>query len=426
MTLASKSTGARTTLRARYVFPIAGPPLADGTVCVENGRIVEVGCGRQTHGEVQDLGNVAIVPGLVNAHVHLNFSHLNARLGQPGISLVDWIRQVMQWRNESPADNASLTQAISTGLEESLRAGVTALGDIGPPDWPLDAVEAGPLEVRLFQELIAPTEERIGPALELARRFLRATSQRPAPSRLHAGVSPHAPYSIHQRLMPRLVELACEQQMPLAMHLAESLEELQLLQSGTGPFRKFLDDLGAWDATAIAPGSRPMDYLRQLAAAPKSLVIHGNYLAQDEVDFVAKHVDRMAVAYCPRTHAWFDHRPYPLHAMLAAGVRVAFGTDGRGSSPDLSLWEEMRFAAKCHPDVERSELLRMATLGGAQALGLERECGSLEPGKWANLAIVPLPDNEGGPFDLLFESHVTPIATYVRGAKVSAGDGTAG
>ena len=135
------------------------------------------------------------------------------------------------------------------------------------------------------------------------------------------------------------------------MHLAESPEELELLRHGGGPLRAFLEELGAWDATAIPPGTRPLDYLRLLASAHRALVVHGNYLDDEEIAFLGANAGRMSVVYCPRTHDWFAHRDYPLEKMLAAGATVALGTDGRGSSPDLSLLGEMRFAARRHPGV---------------------------------------------------------------------------
>ncbi len=150
------------------------------------------------------------------------------------------------------------------------------------------------------------------------------------------------------------------------MHLAESREELELLRTGTGPLRRLLEDFGAWEPGSIRPASRPMDYLRQLAVADRALVIHGNYLDDEEIALLGANAARTSVVYCPRTHDWFGHAPYPLEKMLAAGVVVAFGTDGRGSSPDLSLLAEMRRAAEKHPDVGLDRILQMGTLLGAR------------------------------------------------------------
>ncbi len=125
------------------------------------------------------------------------------------------------------------------------------------------------------------------------------------------------------------------------MHLAESPEELRLLSHGDGPFRDLLADRSMWDESAIPAGTRPLDYLRMLAAAPKALVVHGNYLSAEELQFLATHAASMSLVYCPRTHGFFEHSPYPLRQALDLGVRVAIGTDSRASNPDLSLLAEL-------------------------------------------------------------------------------------
>jgi cytosine/adenosine deaminase-related metal-dependent hydrolase len=187
------------------------------------------------------------------------------------------------------------------------------------------------------------------------------------------------------------------------MHLAESLAELELLQSARGPFVELLQSLDAWHPEALPRGSRPLDYLRLLANAHRSLIVHGNYLATDELDFVAAHADRMSMVYCPRTHAFFGHRPYPLGEMLSRGVRVALGTDSRASNPDLSAFEEMRHIYQHHHNVTPADILRLGTLHGAVALGLDAELGVLAAGKLAELAIVELPPHEThDPYELLF------------------------
>jgi cytosine/adenosine deaminase-related metal-dependent hydrolase len=189
------------------------------------------------------------------------------------------------------------------------------------------------------------------------------------------------------------------------MHLAETREELELLQSGSGPLVPMLQSFNAWYPDAIPRGSRPLDYLRIMAQSHRALVIHGNYLAPDETAFLAARTARMSVVFCPRTHAYFGHEPYPLRTLLAAGVNVAIGTDSRASNRDLSLWEELRHI-HCHfADVAPADILRMGTLNGAIALGVDADFGSLTPKKSARLALVPLPDcDDRDPHELLFAS----------------------
>ncbi len=444
----------RTILRARYVFPASGDPIPDGAVCMEGERIVACGAGVSPAGcfaggtpapqEIRDLGNVAILPGLINAHVHLDFSDLPAPLGYRGIQFVDWIRHVMAFRQRPTSIDR---QPVSLGLDESLRGGVTALGDIVQPVQPL---VASPIEVTALLELIAPTADRVAAAVELAKSHvdMRGTaSVRPVgqtflsarcvassqadrnvcptagesvrPTVSNVGLSPHAPYSVHPDLLGAVVELSQRYKVPVAMHLAESREELELLQHGRGPLRNFLEELGAWDATAIPCGARPLDYLRLLADAHRALVVHGNYLDDEEIAFLGAAADRMSVVYCPRSHDWFAHRDYPLEKLLAAGVTVALGSDGRGSSPDLNLLSEMRFAAQKHPGVPLADFLKMATINAARALGRETEIGSLAAGKRADLAIVALPDRwAADPHELLFDPAASVVACYCRGAEM--------
>ena len=158
---------------------------------------------------------------------------------------------------------------------------------------------------------------------------------------------------------------------------------------------------------------RALDYLRKISAVDPALVIHGNYLDDEELGFLAEHSQSMAVVYCPRTHAYFGHDRYPLEKMLAAGVSVALGTDSRASSPDLSVLSEMRFLAAEHPAIPPSTVLRLATLSGAKALGCAATTGSLEEGKVADLALVSLPDQDAAdPHELLFNSEMPVVATW--------------
>ncbi len=204
---------------------------------------------------------------------------------------------------------------------------------------------------------------------------------------------------------------------PVAIHLAESREELELLATHAGPFRQLLDDLGVWNPGGIPRGSRPIDYIKLLAVAPRALVIHGNYLDAAEIAYLAGRADRMSVVYCPRTHAYFQHELYPLAAMLAAGVNVALGTDSRASNPDLSLLAEMRHIARHHPQIPTETIIQMGTLNGARALGLADLIGSLNVGKLADLTVVGLPEaNDDDPHALLLQSDLSNVATICHGS----------
>ena len=205
------------------------------------------------------------------------------------------------------------------------------------------------------------------------------------------------------------------------MHIAESREELELLRDGSGPFQELLEERGMWDDSAIPRGSRPLDYLRMLADAPRALVIHGNYLDEEELAFLAANSQRMSLVYCPRTHSYFFHKRWPLPQALDSGVRVALGTDSRASNPDLDFLEEMRHVARLYPQLDPRDILRMGTLAGALALGRENEFGRIAPGTIANLVAIPLSENPGATASNLLAGVLAdsarPSAVWLRGQR---------
>ena len=387
--------------RARWVFPADGPPLQNGVVRVANGLIAAVE-EYKTGEAVTDLGNVALLPGLVNAHTHLEFSLLEQPLGRAGMPFADWIGEVVAYRRELAAAGGDLVdyarRATTAGLNESAGAGVAGIGEIATALWAEDSFQSrDDIGGTVFLELLGLAPERMEPLLASAKQHVSAGN----PASFRRGLSPHAPYTVHPDLLQRVCRLSAETKTPLAMHLAESSAELELLRSHSGPLVERLKELGAWHPGSLPRGLRPLDYLEMLAVAHQALVIHGNFLVRDEMEFIAARRDRMTVVYCPRTHTYFPHGDYPLAEMLACGVRVAVGTDSRASNPDLSILSELRHIARNHPSIAPEEILKMGTLYGAEALGLADRLGSLTPGKLAAFAVVPIPDTEGDPYELL-------------------------
>lgn len=390
----------RTALKARYLFPISSPPIADGVVTIDAGRIAAV--GQDAVGcPVTDLGSVALLPGLINAHTHLEFSGLASPLGTPGMAFTDWIRLAVAHRRRLllPFD---LIIDVRNGAWECRCNGTIAVGEIATTSWG-NRVDSRFSHQTIFLEIIGLLPELAETRLAAARKHL---SESAATKFWRPGLSPHAPYSVHPDLFGSLLGLASTNNVPVAFHLAETLDELDLLATGGGPFRKLLIDLGAWDETAIPRGTRPLDYLRRLVdSGVQALVIHGNYLDADEINLVAAHPDRLTVVYCPRTHAYFGHARHPLPQLLAAGANVALGTDSRASNPDLNLLEEIRFVARHFPDIPPATVLELGTLRAARALQWEKYIGSIEPGKLAALVSVPLADEAAAdPHWLIYES----------------------
>ncbi len=335
----------------------------DVTVRIGGGRLLEIvsGCAA----DAVELGRVAWIPGLVNAHTHLEFSLLAEPIPTTG-RFTDWIRRVVAYRR----DHADVTSsAIRAGVAESLRSGTTLIGDIATTGWtPRDYSAAGFSGV-VFQELLGLGDERVASQCELARSV--AAHPLPSPAALATmpvqfGLSPHAPYSVHPDIFRAAVEAANEFSRPVAMHLAETPAELELLADGTGEFRELLTEFGIW-REGVFGGQTPLDDLKRLAACPRALVVHGNYLDDGELQFLAAH-PQMTLVYCPRTHAAFGHREHPWRRLLELGGSVALGTDSRASNPDLSLFAELQFLAARHPDVSHIELLKLGSHAGRVAL----------------------------------------------------------
>jgi cytosine/adenosine deaminase-related metal-dependent hydrolase len=389
----------RLTLKARWVFPVEGAPLPGGAVTVTAGRVL--GLEAQGRSADFDFGTAAILPGLVNAHTHLDLSGMRG-LAPPSPDFTGWLRRVIAHRRARAPDQVRAD--VRAGLAECLRFGTTLVGDVSGDGGSWDALHAAPLWATVFRELLGLPEERAARARAEQERWLAG---HPATPTCRPGVSPHAPYSVRSSLF-----LACSTAgVPAAVHLAETAAEAELLRHHRGPFVPFLRELGVWDPAGLAEDFGHV--LRLLHGASPSLFVHANYLPPD-----APFPANGSVVYCPRTHAAFGHPPHPFREFLARGVRVALGTDGLASNPDLDVLAEMRFLHRRYPDVPGEQVLRLGTLAGAEALGWHEVTGSLRPGKSADLVVVPLPEEDGEPHRLLLGSSAPVAAVLWRGRWV--------
>lgn len=387
---------------AQWVFPVSEPPLPGGVVTLGGDRIIAV----EPHGAPADvdLGNVALLPGLVNAHTHLDLSGLRG-LAPPTPDFTAWLRRVIGHRRSRSANQVRAD--IRSGLDECLRFGTTLVGDIdgGGDSW--DTLVSAPLRAVVFREMLGLTRERASRTWADADAWQLA---HPATLTCRPAVSPHAPYSIRSSLFFG----ASFTGVPVALHLAETAAEGELLATHGGPFAAFLRDLGVW-----APDGLADDYqhvLRLASGLHPVLVVHGNYLQSERLP------ENASLVCCPRTHAAFSHPPHPFREFLARGVRVALGTDSLASNPDLDVLAEARFLHRQYPDVAGDVLLQMATLSGAEALGWADETGSLTAGKSADLVVVPLPDRvEVDPHRLVLGTDTPVSAVLFRGRWVRGG-----
>ena len=369
------------TFAAPWIFPINAPPIERGTITIRADKIAAV----EPHGTRTpdvDLGNVAILPGFVNAHTHLDLTGARG-LCPPTPDFTQWLRQVIalrrsRSRQETPAD-------IAAGLAECLRFGTTLIGDIAADGASWALLSQATCRSVVFHEVLGSSQDRAEQSHEKARTWLTGL---PAKDRCVPGLSPHAPYSVRSTQYSVL----STQSLPIVTHLAETQAELELLRSHSGPFVDFLKELNVWDPTGLI--AHPLEIVRLF---PRGIFVHGNYL-----DPATPFLPTQSLVVCPRTHAAFGHARHPFPAMK---VRVALGTDSLASNPDLDILAEARFLRRHYPEVAPAAILRMLTLNGAEALGFAAITGSLAPGKSADLVVLPLPNDDlPDPHDLILQT----------------------
>jgi len=392
------------TLRARQIIPMPGRPIANGWLRIERGRVAATGAG-QPPGPPIDLGDAIVLPGLVNAHTHLEFSTLAAPFDGSG-GLPEWIGRVVAWRRGRPNDDPAV--AIRAGLAESAAAGVTLLGDIATSLPPHDLGPLGP-RMRVFRETLGLS----APARALSLATLRHDLGHLLGSDVAAGISPHAPYSVAAPLGRAALELARRLRLPVAMHLAESLAEAEIVASGTGPLRTALERLGAWpeEPPHLLPAA---DWITLLARGPRGVVVHGTFLDDSALARLARHRDRLGVVICPRTTRLLSDTLPPLGRFRSAGIRVALGTDSRASNPDLSVLGECRALADGGL-VSPAEALAMATVASAWALGCEHRSGILAPGRPADLVVLRPAQTAHDPHEAALDPATKIVATLRSG-----------
>jgi cytosine/adenosine deaminase-related metal-dependent hydrolase len=377
---------ARTLLTAAWVAPMDRPPVRDGGVLVAGGRVVAVGPASDLrhdgrHDARQDFGDAVILPGLVNPHTHLELSRVK-RPEEPG-RFIDWLTSVLG----AGLDAAAAGAAVLDGAAESLRFGVTTVGDISRHTAAARAaLRHSPLRAVSFGEVVGMAKRK--PVLPgLLAAAVDETVRDPI---VQPGVSPHAPYSIDADGYRQCLAAARVRSLPLTTHLAESPDESTFLSDHAGPLRELWERLGAWDEALVDRfAGGPVRYAASLGLLDHEWVAlaHVNYCDDDELALLAR--GRASVVYCPRTHAYFGHPPHRWRQMLAAGVNVAVGTDSRASSPDLNPVDDLRLLHRTAPEVPALTLWELVTTRAARALGLEHEAGSINPGKPADLVVFP-------------------------------------
>jgi cytosine/adenosine deaminase-related metal-dependent hydrolase len=418
-----------------------------GCLVVCDGRIV--GIEKKADGPIDlDLEDSIVLPGLINGHTHLEFSGLESPLPTTG-GFVAWIRRVIDFRRERWGDFSSEVQwelrrqDLLCGLKESWQCGTVAIADIATSPYPIgeglaEAFHQTPGEsVSLIAlgEVLGWTEQRrreMQLAYEKMAMEAKSNSDSGAVGTKHStlhqhleqaaldqqgnslpestafpvnrpsweslvrqknsqydwGVSPHAPYSTSPRLIQWCIERSRREQRLLAMHLGETLEEMEWLARRSGMFGELLERLGVGPVPLMSQWGSCREYLIHLSRAWRALVVHANYLSAEDWEVLVKNRGHMSVVYCPRTHRYFGHDRYPLAAMRQAGVRVLVGTDSRASNPDLSVWEELKTIAAGESGLSPADILDLGTLEAAAGLGIDSQMGAIELGRTSRVAVA--------------------------------------
>ena len=355
-----------------------------GWVRVVEGIVVETGRGL-TDAATISLNDSAVIPGLVNAHTHLEFSFCAKPLGQPGIEFPDWIRDVIAWRM-SRASGGDSAQMRADAIKMKKAIAELRAREIAAGQWQTADYDSGRVEILPYHEFLGLSIERSQAAWEALRQSPAASTR---------ALSPHAPYTVAIEDLNRLCDDAQLGARFLAMHLAESLPEIELVEKNTGAFVEMLAGFGAWSPDRFTVVKSIGDYIEALSKTERSLVVHGNFLTDEQIQRIGRHRERLSVVYCPRTHHYFQLGNYPLVEMLDEGVRVVLGTDSRATNPDLSIWRELQFVARAFPDISGEVLLSMITTEAAYALGEENRFGKIAPGFPWRGAAVSLTDTNG-------------------------------
>ena len=419
-------------LTAKYLLPISSEPIENGAVAVENDKIAAVGerdqiVKKYPEAAVEDLGEAAILPGFVNAHSHLEITAMRGFLDEFDSDFYSWLITLTKTRGERLSDEDVKTAAWFGALEGA-RAGVTCFGDIGRfGEAGFEALLKNGLRGILFQETeFSPAGASCDHDFAVLNEKFLALKERET-ELVKIGISPHSPYTVSDKLFEKITRYALDENIKISVHAAESVEEENLLVSGNGFFMEIYHKL---ELEWCAPFCSPIEYLAKLGVLEaKPLLAHCVKVSDRDIELMAETGSR--VAHCPKSNAKFGHGVAPLEKFLDKKIKVGFGSDSVASNNTIDILEEARFAtyiARAREDKQKflnaEEIIATATLGGARAMGLQSEIGTLEKGKQADLIAVSLEDIAQMPVHdvyhaLLFSSNARDVRmTMVAGREI--------
>lgn len=417
---------------AGYVVPVSSEPISDGAVAFEKDKIVAVGPRREiiksfSRAEHEDFGSAAILPGFVNAHSHLEITAMRGFLDEFDDDFYSWLMALTETRGKKLTDEDIKITAI-IGALEGARAGVTCFGDIGRMgDAGFEALKANGLRGVLFQETeFSPVNEKAEEDFaRLNEKFLKLKERET--KLVKVGISPHSPYTVSRSLFEKITNYALEEDVKISVHAAESLDEERFMQKGEGLFSELYRKFNLeWDTPYVSS----IEYLAKIGVLrARPLLAHCVRVSEKDIELIAESDSR--IAHCPKSNAKFGHGIAPLERFLDKKVNVGFGSDSMASNNTCDILEEARFAtllARTRAAGERflsaGEIIEAATFGGAKALGLETEIGTLETGKQADMAVVSLENTAQMPIHdvysaLLFASNARDVrSTIVAGEEI--------
>lgn len=354
---------------------------------LDGNRITAVGkwAEAENKNEAEDLGEVILLPGLVNAHCHLDYTDFVGAIPAPR-SFTDWINAIVDLKAD--VNDAAHRESWLNGAAQCLCYGTTTLGNIETrPDLLPDLWAATPLRMISFLELIViRTQSDAQQAVTDATGWVANHK----PPRGHVGLSPHAPYTTK----PDLLEACASTGLPLAMHLAESAEEDEMFRQGKGALYERLAAVGR--VMADCGVGSPTAHAQRYGLLSKNLLaVHGNYLDDDDIRLLAE--NQVSLIHCPRSHNYFGHAPFRAEALRTAGVNLCLSTDSlatmRDGVAELSLFDELRAYREAFPDSELETLLQRVTVNPARALGMAGQVGELAAGAFADLIALPFNDS---------------------------------
>ncbi|MDH5803704.1 MAG: amidohydrolase family protein [Gemmatimonadota bacterium] len=404
-------------IRAATVLPIAGPAIRDGAVLVgEEGRIAEIGEHRDVpapeNAELVELNEAILMPGLVNLHTHLELTGMNGMVDDDDFA--DWIRHIKRAKEEQTED--SFLEAAKRGVKDAWAAGITTVadtGDTGSVAYALFELEASGV---VYQEVFGPHPDQVPESMkELERRIAELGSL--AGRRLSVGVSPHAPYTVSGPLYSAVSEFAGRYELPMALHIAESNYETELITKHTGAFAE------AWKQRGIPLPKRadsPVKYLHEFGVLERSpLAIHAVQVDDEDLSLLEQY--NCPIALCPRSNVRHGHGEPPIRMMRSHNLAMGVGTDSVASVDTLDMFAEMREVGRLG-GLKPYETLQLATGSGADAIGLA-DVGRLKRGAWADMiAIQPSENLEGwiaDPEARVLDADPTEVArTYLSGRMV--------